>query len=842
MSQYSIQEILSSVEIPSRYLGTEINTIKKDPSRVKLRLALAFPDLYEIGTSHFGLSILYHILNQRKEIVAERIFAPGLDMETALRSNKLPLLSLESKTPLLEFDIIGFSLLYELNYTNILNILDLSNIPFYASQRDHSHPLIIAGGPCTCNPEPVAEFFDAMVIGDGEDVILEMSDIWLKWRKHADRDKEGLLQRWSKLTGVYIPAFFEPGEDTPGYQTVVPRYSNYTRITRAVTPSLDQAAFPTAPVVPFGKPIHDRLRLEVSRGCTRGCRFCQAGMIYRPVRERSMKTLIDLTHQSLAATGYEDMSLLSLSTGDYKCIVSLLECLMTQCETSRIAVSLPSLRVGTLTPELMKLIKRVRKTGFTIAPEAGSQRLRDVINKNVTDEDIKDTVKNAFELGWQVIKLYFMIGLPTETEGDLQAMVNLVKDLRKQRGSKNHKSKINVSLATFIPKPHTPFQWAAQNSLAESREKLKWIKAQLNLPGVHLKWQDPQVSLIEGLWSRGDRKLSRLLVEAYTNGCKFDGWSDKFRFKVWMAACHEVGIDIDFYTTRVRDIFEPLPWDHVNTKVEKPYLIQEWARALNCELTGDCRGGECNSCGVCDFEAIAPQVFQAGNKMAVNPEKNQENNQPLYKPYKISYSKTGQAKYFGHLEMVKIFLRAIRRAQIPLKHSEGFHPKPKVAFEDSLPVGMESISERMYISVVSQIDRQSIVDELNKHLPDGLFIRNCLPANTGSKKDVPRLTTYAVAVKKGFFDRDVVTNFLGSPDFTISRTNRKGNRKNIDLRSAVVHLDVLSSTHLQMTLKSSPGLTIRPSEILKSVFHLSDSNIRSANIIKLVSCPRNKFK
>ncbi|UCH22157.1 MAG: TIGR03960 family B12-binding radical SAM protein, partial [Deltaproteobacteria bacterium] len=498
MSKYSIQDILPLVEKPSRYLGTETNTIKKDPSTVRLRIALAFPDLYEIGTSHFGLLILYHILNRSKEIAAERVFAPGLDMEAKLRISKLPILSLESQTPLLEFDIVGFSLLYELNYTNILSLLDLSNIPFYASQRDNSYPLIIAGGPCTCNPEPVADFFDAMVIGDGENVILEMSDIWLVWNKSSGGDKDSLLRKWSRLEGVYVPAYFKPRFDTSGYQILEPRLSDYTRVTRTITNNLDQAPFPEAPVVPFGRPVHDRLRLEVSRGCTRGCRFCQAGIIYRPVRERSMEKLIDLTTKSLEATGYEDMSLLSLSTGDYACIVPLLECLMTKCQASQIAISLPSLRAGTLTTELMHLIKRVRKTGFTIAPEAGSQRLRDVINKNVTDKDIRDTVTNAFDLSWRLIKLYFMIGLPTETEDDLHAMVNLVKDLRKLSSSQGFKGKINVSLATFIPKPHTPFQWIAQNSLAESFEKLEWIKKNLNLPGVHLKWQNPQVSILEG--------------------------------------------------------------------------------------------------------------------------------------------------------------------------------------------------------------------------------------------------------------------------------------------------------------------------------------------------------
>jgi len=365
MNIKSIQEdFLPLIERPSRYLGTEINSIKKDANGIKLQMALVFPDLYEIGTSHLGLNILYYILNNHEKIAAERVFVPGIDMEAYLRSSNTPLMSLESKKPLKEFDIIGFSLLYELNYTNVLNILDLARIPFFSSQRDDSHPLIIAGGPCTCNPEPVADFFDAIVIGDGENVIMEMSRSWLKWKENCRGEKEALYKMWSEIQGLYIPAFFEPKFDESGFQSLLPRFSKYQKIKRVIVNDLDKAPFPDAPILPYGKPVHDRLRLEVSRGCTRGCRFCQAGMIYRPVRERSVDTILSLSNKSITATGYEDISLLSLSVGDYICINPLMEQLMTWCEPRNISVSFPSLRAGTLTPELMQHIKRVRKNRF----------------------------------------------------------------------------------------------------------------------------------------------------------------------------------------------------------------------------------------------------------------------------------------------------------------------------------------------------------------------------------------------------------------------------------------------------------------------------------------------
>jgi len=833
MSITTIQDILPLVEQPSRYLGSEINTIKKDHRNVKLCFALAFPDLYEIGTSHFGLQILYHILNRHREIAAERVFAPGIDMEIRLRSSGIPIMSLESHKPLDRFDIIGFSLLYELNYTNILTILELAHLPFFTRQRDDSHPFVIAGGPCTCNPEPVADFFDAIVVGDGENVIMEMSRAWLTWKASGKSDKKTLLRNWSHIEGVYIPLFFKPQYDENGFQSLVPEFSDYNTVKRAIVNDLDHAAFPDAPIIPYGKPVHDRLRIEVSRGCTRGCRFCQAGMIYRPVRERSIETLLSLSDACIASTGYEDISLLSLSTGDYECIFPLMERLMDRYKSRRIAVSLPSLRVGTLTSELMQLVKKVRKTGFTIAPEAGSQRLRDVINKNITQEEIENTVKNAFSLGWQVIKLYFMIGLPTETNDDLQAMVDLVKKLRKIKGPNGRKGKLNVSVATFIPKPHTPFQWASQISLADSRQKIRWLKKNLKMPGVQFKWQSPEVSILEGLWARGDRRLSRLLLNAYRKGCKFDGWSDKFKYQFWHEALCDEGVDIDFYTTRVRDTAEPLPWDYIDTKVTKDFLKNELKKAGNGEYTVDCRTGDCNNCGVCDFKIIEPKVFDnCGEGVSKNIFAD-DIKETFYKKLKISFSKRGPAKYFGHLELVKIFLRAISRAGIPIKFSEGFHPKPKISFEDPLPVGLESLNEKIYLSLRGDVKLQRIVDPLNKHLPKGLNVLNCqlAPAKAVSKELPP--ATYLVTKKDGFFDEKDLKCFKKNREFVVTRTGPKGKTKKIDLKEMVLKIELHAPNRLKMTLRTEPGRTVRPFEVIEKIFCMPVEEIKQAEIVKV---------
>ena len=829
----SLDDILPFVEKPSHYLGSEINIVRKDPGRVKLRFVLAFPDLYEIGTSHFGMQILYHILNADPDIAAERVFAPGMDMENILRNTGRPLFSLESRESISRFDIIGFSLLYELNYTNILTILDLAQIPFLASERSPAHPLIIAGGPCTCNPEPVAEFFDAIVVGEGEDVILEMAGAWLRWKEDAWSEKESLLKRWSQIEGVYIPSFFKFRIDDRGIQTVTPRYSNYTKVRRAIVPDLDKISFPEKPIIPFGNPVHDRLRLEVSRGCTRGCRFCQAGMIYRPVRERSPEHLLSLSANSIAATGYEDISLLSLSTGDYGCIIPLMERLMARFASEHVAVSLPSLRAGTLTPELMKLIKKVRKTGFTIAPEAGSQRLRDVINKNISEKEIIDTVKDAFNLGWQVIKLYFMIGLPTETDDDLEALVDLVKKLRKIKGPNGRRGKINVSVATFIPKSHTPFQWTGQISLAESQAKINWLHNQLRLPGIKFKWQNPEVSRLEGLWARGDRRLSRLLISAYKKGCRFDGWSDKFRYCLWQEAIEEESIDPDFFSAGNLDLNEPLPWDHIDSRVSKDFLKSEWQKAHDMSFTNDCRQGMCAQCGVCDYREIEVKTYSDSQNEPFAVHGTTKYVEAGSKNLSVYYAKLDQAKYFGHLEMVNVFLRALKRAEIPVVFSQGFHPKPKISFDDPLPVGIESQQEHFRLSVPDFVRPEAVTRRLNDHLPDGLVINSCQLASKKPEHQAPKALTYRVTLMDGHFDKEKLASFNHASDATISISNRKGKLKKINLKDMVLDIMFLDSACLQMTLLSVPGKTVRPALILRHIFSVAEDHIKQAKVVKL---------
>jgi len=833
MTDHSLDDILPFVEKPSRYLGTEINATKKDLRRTRLRIALAFPDLYEIGTSHFGIQILYHILNAHSDIAAERVFAPAEDMAARLRETGRPLFSLESREPLGHFDIIGFSLLYELNYTNVLNMLDLAGLPFLAADRTAAHPLIIAGGPCTCNPEPVAEFFDAIVIGDGESVIVQMAEAWLRWQKTAPSGREFLLKTWSRIDGVYIPSFFETNIDSNGFQSLSPRLPDYSRVQRAVVGDLDSLPFPEEPVVAYGRPIHDRLRLEISRGCSRGCRFCQAGMIYRPVRERSPEHLMSMAARSVAATGYEDISLLSLSTGDYGCIAPLIEQLMLSFESDNIAVSLPSLRAGTLTPELMQLIKKVRKTGFTIAPEAGSQRLRDVINKNISEVEIVETVQNAFDLGWQVIKLYFMIGLPTETDEDLAALVALVDKLRKIKGPGGRWAKINVSVATFIPKAHTPFQWAGQIPLAESRAKIDWLHRRLRLPGIQFKWQNPEVSWLEGLWARGDRRLSRLLIEAYKKGCRFDGWSDQFNFSAWEAAMAETGVNPDFFTVRPRDLDEPLPWDHIDSRIEKSFLSREWENALAGRFTADCRLDDCSQCGTCDFDEIDVRTYHAFEKQLARFSGVALDKDAPFKKLRVYYAKLGQARYFGHLEMVNIFLRALKRAQIPLRYSQGYHPKPKIAFDDPLPIGMESFREHFTIAVADYVRPDEVVQKLNAHLPEGLPISDCRLAPLKSRRPAHKTNAYRISIPGYDFDAQKLSSFNSASSVAFTLTNRKGKLKKMDLKDMVVNMELLDSKYLQMTLKSEPGRTVRPAEVLNHVFNLPAKEIKSAKVVKL---------
>ena len=645
----------------------------------------------------------------------------------------------------------------------------------------------------------------------------------MEWKEGGLNDKDSILKAWSEIKGVYVPSI------------------KNKRVQRAIISSLEDAPFPDTPIVPYSRPVHDRLRLEVARGCTRGCRFCQAGMIYRPVRERSPENLIALSDASLKATGYEDISLLSLSTGDYGCIIPLMQSLMTRYKNQKIAVSLPSLRAGTLTPELMKLIKNVRKTGFTIAPEAGSQRLRNVINKNITQDDILKTVRDAFELGWNSIKLYFMTGLPTETDDDLKAILALVNEIRlvcKSSGKRKKRTKINVSVSTFIPKSHTPFQWEPQISLEKSRHNITWLKDNLKSGEIHFKWQNPEVSLLEGLWSRGDRSMSNLLVKAYENGCLFDGWSDKFNFNSWQKVLSETGTDIEYYTSRKRDMDEAMPWDHIDTGISTEFLKDELKKARSGISTDDCRLKDCNNCGVCDFINIKPKVYKPPPPDSIANAEDKElpgtdNEKISYKRIKISYSKLGTAKYFGHLELANILMRAIQRAGIIVKFSEGFHPKPKISFADPLPIAMESESESVYLMVSDNIKPEDVMKRLNSQLPEGLLVHTCVLSSSRPRQEANNNKTYMISLHTGSFDTHKVDYFFNLPELIIIKKNRKGEKK-IDLKESVSAIEILEPSKLKMELKTGAGKTVRPLEVIKNIFNISEQEIKLASVIKLM--------
>ena len=833
MHRNNYQEILAQVQTPTRYAGTEINAVKKDHDKVDLTFALAFPDLYEIGTSHFGLQILYSILNNRDNIAAERFFAPAPDMEALMRERQVPCLSMETRTPLNDFDIIGVSLLYELNFTNILTLFSLSGIPFYSEQRDDTFPVIIAGGPCAYNPEPLADFFDAFVIGDGEETVLAVADTVMAFKREGDNSKKSLLRELSKIQGVYVPAFFTPAWDDAGSQILTPIYEDYCRIKRAILPELTVDNCPVTPIVPFAKPVHDRLRLEIARGCSRGCRFCQAGMIYRPVRERSVQDLLTITEESLKATGYADISLLSLSTGDYSQLATLMQALLSPHLGPCNAISLPSIRAEKLTPELMEIIKTVRKTGFTIAPEAGTQRLRNIINKNLTEDSIRNTVENAFALGWKNIKLYFMMGLPFEEMEDIDGISILAKQLASAYAK--GKKTVNVSTTCFIPKSHTPFQIHAQMTLEQTREKLDYLKATLRHPKVNLKWQDPKMSLLEGVWARGDRKLAPLLVKAFDKGCRLDGWSDKFDFRLWEEAFEETGIDPVFYTSREREPGEPLPWDHIDAGISPKFLEKEMTRAKAMAQTPDCRETDCTGCGICDFKTVKPVLHfdtpaPALQTSASAPRRLSAED---FIKYDIRFSKLEDARFFGHLELATIFRRALRRTGLAVKYSEGFNPSMRLSFDNALPLGMESEDETLFIFLEKGLRPKEILEKLGPQLPSGIDLIDCCLHKKAST--LAPETRYSVTFTHAIVDQDMVDAFLAQDHFFIEDISKKGKIRKIDLRETVVSMDVSDTSPSQsvdMVLKKVGERTIRPSQILIKALGLAQPQVQTARIIK----------
>ena len=597
-------DLLGAVTKPARYTGNEWNVIRKDWSKVSCTVALSMPDVYEVGMSNLGLKILYEVLNRRDDTAAERVYAPWVDMEAAMRERQLPLFSLETFTEIRRFDFLGFSLQYEMIYTNVLNMLDLAGISLRTAERTEDMPFVVGGGPCVYNVEPVADFFDLFVIGEAEEALNELVTAFIRWKEEGRVEgRKGFLRRAAAIEGIYVPSFYAPRYAADG------RYEGLTAleptaraiIYKRVVQDFDAVPAMEKPVVPYLDIVHNRIMLELFRGCTRGCRFCQAGIAYRPVRERSSERLRTLARRLVDATGYDEMSLTSLSSADYSCLGDLVDELMADFAGEKVSFSLPSLRIDSFSIELAHKMQQVRKSGLTFAPEAGTQRMRDVINKGVTEENLLSAVGAAYRQGWKQVKLYFMMGLPTETDEDIIGIADLAKkvvdlytEIKGRRGVK-----VTVSVSCFVPKAYTPFQWFGQETLAEFERKQQLLKDHIRDRSIHYNYHDARVSLLEGVLARGDRRLSAVIEEAWRRGAKFDGWSDQFREEAWREAFSVCGIDPAFYNARTRDFSEALPWEHTSPGVSRAFLTAEWKKAMAAALTPDCRRGDCTGCGVC---------------------------------------------------------------------------------------------------------------------------------------------------------------------------------------------------------------------------------------------------